>query len=86
MTFPLLLYRGQASFSCILSLSAALYDAPHYVFIHGRDRKAVCEYSGKSSPRLTPDTVMIQLGGQHGVTCFFIEEPFSMMTVNLSGR
>ena len=28
----------------------------------------------------TPDTVMIQLGGQHGVAIFFIEGPFSMMT------
>lgn len=34
----------------------------------------------------TTDTVMIQLGGRHGVTYFFIEGPFSMMTVNLSGR
>lgn len=54
MTFPLVLWRGQASLCCIpslslsLFLSAALYDASNHVFVHGRDGKDVCEHSGKS--------------------------------------
>lgn len=54
MTFPLVLWRGQASLCCTpslspsLFLSAALYDASNHVFVHGRDGKDVCEHPGKS--------------------------------------
>lgn len=65
MTFPLVLRRGRASFCCILSLSvsaAALYDASHHVFIHGRDGKDVCEYPGKSSTLLYTQRCHIPTG------------------------
>lgn len=47
MTFPLLLYRDELH-SLAFSLStAALYDTPHHLFIHGGAGEGVCEYPGK---------------------------------------
>lgn len=84
MTFPLVLRRGRASFCCILSLSvsaAALYDASHHVFIHGRDGKDVCEYPGKSSTLLYTQRCHIPTGWSSRVMKLFTEELFSLTTV-----
>lgn len=79
MTLPLVLSRGRAPFTRLLSLppptptffsAAALYDPPQHVLIHGRHGDDVCEYPGESSTPLTLAAICVlsQQAGQVGVT------------------